>query len=78
MASIAWSEIFRTDEDRPGHWVMYDDNKQPVAEIELRRTDVGPRYRITMSGTIMTQEYRFPVDMEHGNRYCFLHGERDN
>ncbi|GAA4774778.1 hypothetical protein [Microbacterium gilvum] len=45
--------MLMTQEINPGHWLFGDANSGTIADIELRRTNVGPRYRITMAGEVM-------------------------
>ncbi|WP_119697061.1 hypothetical protein [Microbacterium halotolerans] len=48
-----WHPIFQTVEHEPGVWTLYDTLGKPQAVIELRRTEVGPRYRVEWAGKVL-------------------------
>lgn len=50
----AWHPIFITTEPTPGVWEMKTDlDYAPLGKIELRRTDGGPRYKVTLHGELI-------------------------
>lgn len=44
--------MLMTQEIEPGHWIMRDSVSGTFADIQIRRTNVGVRYRITMGGDV--------------------------
>lgn len=49
-----WHPIFYTSEPAPGVWTMIaPGDDAPFGRIELRRTEAGPRYRVTLGRDVI-------------------------
>ena len=63
-----WHPILNTTEPEPGVWILHDAYESPRAEIALRRTEAGPRYRVTRNGQVLGWATSLRVAAEHAHQ----------
>lgn len=63
-----WHPLLHTTEPEPGRWILTDAYGAPQAEIELRRTEAGLRYRVTREGRVLGWAKSLRVAAEHAHQ----------
>lgn len=63
-----WHPILNLAEPEPGRWILLDAYENPQAEIELRRTEAGLRYRVTREGKVLGWATSLRVATEHAHQ----------
>lgn len=69
-----WHPQLLAREDPPAYWVMRDARGAVAGTIELRRTDNGPRYKVTHRGSLSGWATSLKVATERLHRMIISEG----